>query len=61
MANLSNVGPTLAAHPSDAAGLIAGLVTVVAWGSAFVVQKPALARVTSFQVTWLGVVAATIA
>jgi len=36
MAHLSNVGPTLAARPSDAAGLIAGLVTVVAWGSAFV-------------------------
>jgi drug/metabolite transporter (DMT)-like permease len=36
VANLSNVGPTLAARPSDAAGLIAGLVTVVAWGSAFV-------------------------
>lgn len=36
MANLSNIGPTVAARPSDATGLIAGLVTVVAWGSAFV-------------------------
>jgi hypothetical protein len=36
MANLSNFGPTLADRPSDAPGLIAGLVTVVAWGSAFV-------------------------
>jgi drug/metabolite transporter (DMT)-like permease len=36
MANLSNVGWTLAARSSDTAGLIAGLVTVVAWGSAFV-------------------------
>jgi hypothetical protein len=36
MANLSNVRPAVAARPADAAGLIAGLVTVAAWGSAFV-------------------------
>ena len=36
MANLSNVSPNVAGRQSDAAGLIAGLVTVVAWGSAFV-------------------------
>ena len=36
MANLSDFGRTVAARPSDAAGLVAGVVTVVAWGSAFV-------------------------
>jgi len=36
MANLSNLSPNLAVRQSDAAGLIAGLVTVVVWGSAFV-------------------------
>ncbi len=36
MANLSDVGRAIAAPPSQAVGLLAGLVTVVAWGSAFV-------------------------
>src|SRR5215471_13589773 len=36
MANLSNLSPNLAVRQSDAAGLIAGLVTVAVWGSAFV-------------------------
>src|SRR5215510_1113012 len=36
MANLSNLGTNLAVRQSDAAGLIAGLVTVLVWGSAFV-------------------------
>ncbi|HET9780367.1 MAG TPA: DMT family transporter [Candidatus Dormibacteraeota bacterium] len=36
-------------------------LAVLAYSTAIVVQKPVLARVPSFQVTWIGVVAATIA
>lgn len=36
-------------------------VAVLAYSTAIVVQKPVLARVSSFQVTWIGVVAATVA
>lgn len=42
-------------------GLVLCGVAAVAYGSAVVVQKVALRRASSFQVTWLGVVAATIA
>jgi drug/metabolite transporter (DMT)-like permease len=42
-------------------GIVLLAVAVLAYSTAIVVQKPVLARVPSFQVTWLGVVAATIA
>lgn len=42
-------------------GILLCVVAALAYAVAVVVQKPALKRVTSFQVTWLGVVAATVA
>jgi drug/metabolite transporter (DMT)-like permease len=42
-------------------GIFLLVVAALAYASAVVVQKPVLARVSSFQVTWLGVAAATIA
>jgi drug/metabolite transporter (DMT)-like permease len=42
-------------------GLALCLVAVLAYSAAVVIQKPVLARVSPFQVTWLGCVAATIA
>lgn len=42
-------------------GILLCVVAALAYAVAVVVQKPALKRVSSFQVTWLGVVAATIA
>jgi len=42
-------------------GVLLLVVAALAYASAVVVQKPVLARVSSFQVTWLGVAAATIA
>lgn len=42
-------------------GVVLCVVAVVAYASAAVVQKSALARASAFQVTWLGSVAATIA
>ncbi len=44
-----------------ALGLLFCIVAAIAYSTAVVVQKPVLARVPSFQVTWLGVVAATVA
>lgn len=46
---------------SSGAGILLCVVAAVAYAVAVVVQKPALRRVSSFQVTWIGVVAATIA
>jgi drug/metabolite transporter (DMT)-like permease len=43
------------------AGVVLLAIAVVAYSTAIVVQKPVLSRVPSFQVTWIGVVAATIA
>jgi len=42
-------------------GILLLVVAALAYATAVVVQKPVLARVSSFQVTWLGVAAATIA
>ena len=42
-------------------GVLLCTVAVLAYSSAVVVQKAVLARVSAFQVTWLGVAAATIA
>ena len=42
-------------------GLALCLVAVLAYSVAVVIQKPVLARVSPFQVTWLGCVAGTIA
>ena len=44
-----------------AIGIALLAVAVVAYSTAIVVQKPVLGRVPAFQVTWIGVVAATIA
>jgi drug/metabolite transporter (DMT)-like permease len=42
-------------------GIVLCLLAAVAYASAVVVQKPVLARVSPFQVTWLGCAAATVA
>ena len=42
-------------------GIALLVVAAVAYASAVILQKPVLARVSPFQVTWLGVVAGTIA
>jgi drug/metabolite transporter (DMT)-like permease len=42
-------------------GIFLCLVAALAYASAVVVQKPVLARVSPFQVTWLGCAAATVA
>lgn len=42
-------------------GLALCLVAVLAYSAAVVIQKPVLARVSPFQVTWLGCVAGTVA
>lgn len=42
-------------------GIAVLAIAVLAYSTAIVVQKPVLARVSSFQVTWIGVLAATIA
>jgi drug/metabolite transporter (DMT)-like permease len=42
-------------------GILLLAIAVLAYSTAIVVQKPVLARVPPFQVTWIGVVAATIA
>ena len=52
---------TTHAAPRGALGIVLCIVAAVAYASAVVVQKLALARASSFQVTWLGVAAATIA
>lgn len=44
-----------------AIGIVLLAVAVLAYSTAIVVQKPVLARVPAFQLTWIGVVAATIA
>jgi drug/metabolite transporter (DMT)-like permease len=41
MANIPDVNPGVAARSADVAGLLTGLVTVVAWGSAFVAIRAA--------------------
>jgi drug/metabolite transporter (DMT)-like permease len=45
----------------SALGIALCLVAVLAYAAAAVVEKPVLARVSPFQVTWLGCVAGTIA
>jgi drug/metabolite transporter (DMT)-like permease len=47
--------------PRAGLGLALCVIAALAYASAVVVQKSVLARVSSFQVTWLGVAAATIA
>ena len=42
-------------------GIVLCLVAALAWALAVVLQKPVLQRVSPFQVTWLGCLAATIA
>ena len=42
-------------------GIVLCIVAALAYAAAVVVQKPVLSRVSAFQVTWLGCVAATIA
>ncbi|HEV2216482.1 MAG TPA: DMT family transporter [Candidatus Dormibacteraeota bacterium] len=42
-------------------GIVLCVVAALAYAVAVVVQKPALKRVSSFQVTWIGVVAAAVA
>ena len=42
-------------------GILLCIVAALAYSSAVVVQKPVLARVSPFQVTWLGCAAATVA
>jgi drug/metabolite transporter (DMT)-like permease len=42
-------------------GIVLSFVAAVAYASAVIVQKPVLARVSPFQVTWLGCLAATVA
>jgi drug/metabolite transporter (DMT)-like permease len=42
-------------------GVVLCIVAALAYSVAVVVQKPVLARVSSFQVTWLGLAAATVA
>jgi len=42
-------------------GILLCVVAALAYSFAVVVQKPVLARVSAFQVTWLGVAAATVA
>ena len=46
---------------SSGLGILLCIVAAVAYAVAVVVQKPVLTRVSAFQVTWVGVVAATIA
>ena len=42
-------------------GVVLCAVAALAWAVAVIVQKPVLARVSPFQVTWLGCAAATVA
>jgi drug/metabolite transporter (DMT)-like permease len=46
---------------SGGIGILLCVIAAVAYASAVVVQKIALAQASAFQVTWLGVIAATIA
>jgi drug/metabolite transporter (DMT)-like permease len=46
---------------SAGVGIVLCVIAAVAYAAAVVVQKPVLARVSAFQVTWLGCVAATVA
>lgn len=56
------IGLTTAATRSAGwLGVLLLAIAVLAYSTAIVVQKPVLGRVPSFQVTWIGVVAATIA
>jgi drug/metabolite transporter (DMT)-like permease len=57
------IGFATAESTAGAAGLgiLLCLVAALAYASAVVVQKPVLARVSPFQVTWLGCAAATVA
>jgi drug/metabolite transporter (DMT)-like permease len=56
------IGLATAASASRAGlGIFLCLVAALAYASAVVVQKPVLARVSPFQVTWLGCAAATVA
>jgi drug/metabolite transporter (DMT)-like permease len=52
---------TIHGGPRAGLGILLCVVAAFAYSSAVVVQKVALARVTAFQVTWLGIAAATIA
>ena len=52
---------TAQAGTQSVLGIVLCIVAAVAYSVAIVVQKPVLARVPSFQVTWLGCAAATIA
>ena len=52
---------TAQSRSGAAVGIVLLAVAVVAYSTAIVVQKPVLARVPPFQVTFIGVVAATIA
>jgi drug/metabolite transporter (DMT)-like permease len=56
------IGAATTGHGSrSATGLGLLLIATAAYASAVVVQKTALRRATTFQVTWLGCVAATVA
>jgi len=52
---------TIQLGSSGGLGILLCFVAVVGYSVAVIVQKPVLQRVSSFQVTWLGCVAATIA
>src|SRR5262249_5413571 len=52
---------TTRSAPSGGLGLRLCLLAALAYALAVVVQKPVLMRVSAFQVTWLGVAAATVA
>jgi drug/metabolite transporter (DMT)-like permease len=61
-AGCATIGLATAASASPAdLGVLLCLVAALAYASAVVVQKPVLARVSPFQVTWLGCAAATVA
>jgi drug/metabolite transporter (DMT)-like permease len=52
---------TIHTGPHAGLGIVLCVLAALAYSSAVVVQKVALARATAFQVTWLGIAAATIA
>ena len=53
--------PPRSRRRAGASGILLCIVAALAYSSAVVVQKPVLARVSPFQVTWLGCAAATVA
>ena len=56
------IGSATAQSRSGAAvGIVLLAVAVLSYSTAIVIQKPVLARVPAFQVTWIGVMAATVA